>query len=154
MHHFGGTKLCIVLFACLFRRPHGLDIRLMRDRGPSNIHLSSSEDLTFFASAAIRYDFKTRRASSLRSWMEMRLAGKWKLSMASEEEATFAPTIAIVDIEMTTIAHTLYSVESQIERYNFFSLVIYTETSECLSDFGKWKTKAEPRNIENINNIM
>lgn len=37
----------------------GLDMRLMRERGPSNFQLSSSKDLTSLFSAAIRSDFST-----------------------------------------------------------------------------------------------
>lgn len=37
----------------------GLDMRLMRERGPSNFQLSSSKDLTSLLRAAIRSDFST-----------------------------------------------------------------------------------------------
>lgn len=61
--------------------PPGFDMRLIRDRGPSNIQLSSSNDLTPLLSASIKSDFSTWRASSLESRRERSCEDeKWKSS--------------------------------------------------------------------------
>lgn len=57
-NHFGKAEFFFfVISNFLLRNPPGLDIRLIRERGPSNFQLSSSKDLTSLLSAAIRSVF-------------------------------------------------------------------------------------------------